>query len=260
MSADFDRYRDTYGDEVQRSIGFIGQDHAFFVESKARHLVDVADRHLDAGRSAAVLDVGCGVGLTHPYLTPTFATVCGADVSEGVVATARTANPVARYVVYDGARLPFADATFDLTFTIAVLHHVDPGAWAAFVSEMGRVTRPGGLLVIFEHNPFNPLTRLAVARCEFDAGVTLVRKRVAEDLVTRGGLDVVDTAYILFFPWRLPLARAIESRMRRLPAGAQYYVAARKSSRDGGASPTFARAHPREPRPRHASAEPTTRR
>ena len=39
---------------------------------------------------------------------------------------------------------------------------------------MRRVVRPGGLLCIIEHNPFNPLTRLAVVRCEFDRDAVLL--------------------------------------------------------------------------------------
>ena len=45
----------------------------------------------------------------------------------------------------------------------------------AFVAELARVVRPGGLVVVFEHNPLNPLTRLVVSRVTFDDGVRLLR-------------------------------------------------------------------------------------
>ena len=46
---------------------------------------------------------------------------------------------------------------------------------AGFVADMVRVTRPGGLVCVIEHNPLNPLTRLAVNRCPFDADAVLLR-------------------------------------------------------------------------------------
>lgn len=62
MSSDFDRHRYTYRDDVQRSIGFSGQDVGFFTDVKAELLVDLASRGLgDPGR-LDVLDVGCGSG------------------------------------------------------------------------------------------------------------------------------------------------------------------------------------------------------
>jgi ubiquinone/menaquinone biosynthesis C-methylase UbiE len=82
----------------------------------------------------------------------------GIDVASTVVEEARAANPGVTYHDYDGDRLPYPDQSFDAAYTIAVMHHVPPPQWPAFLQEMRRVVRPGGLIVIFEHNPINPLT------------------------------------------------------------------------------------------------------
>jgi SAM-dependent methyltransferase len=226
METEFDRYRDTYEEAVEEAIAFAGQEHRFYVEAKARRLLDLARRRLGRRRPEA-LDVGCGVGLTDAHLLPHLASLHGVDVSRGMVDRARRANPDATYEVYDGRLLPFPDARFDLVFAICVLHHVERGARAALVAELGRVTRPDGLVAVFEHNPLNPLTRRVVRSCAFDEGVELLRLRELERIFRSAGVDVADAEYLLFFPWRGEHFAALERALRRVPLGAQYVVAGR---------------------------------
>lgn len=176
------------------------------------------------------LDVGCGVGLTDRYLGE-LSSVVGVDISPGVLEVAREANPGVWYVEYDGKRLPFEDESFDLAFTICVLHHVPVAGWSAFIAEISRCVRPGGLVALFEHNPFNPLTRLVVHRCAFDKDVTLLRRSKAVRLLREAGLELVESAFILFFPWRVPALNALELHLGRVPLGSQYFVAGRKAAR-----------------------------
>jgi SAM-dependent methyltransferase len=228
MSSDFDRHRYTYRDDVQRSIGFSGQDVGFFTDVKAELLVDLASRGLgDPGR-LDVLDVGCGVGLTDAALEGRFGSITGVDLSAGAVAEAAVANPWASYQAFDGRSLPFDDDAFDLAFAICVLHHIDPPDRSAFTAEMRRVVRPGGLVVAIEHNPLNPLTRVAVSRCEFDEGVVLLPRKEARRLLAMNDLRPVETPYILFFPWRVELLRQTERSLTWLPFGAQYIAVGRK--------------------------------
>lgn len=222
----FDEYRDSYREDVERSISFARHDLAFFTESKANHLLDVVRHRRGAPSTLTALDVGCGVGTTDKYLVSQFRKLHGVDVAPGVVAAAATANPSVEYEVSDGETLPYEDGSFDVAFTICVLHHVPRGGRRRFVEELRRVTRPGGLVLVFEHNPFNPLTRLAVSRCEFDRDATLVSLRATSRLASAAGLEPVESRYILFFPWRAPALQRLESRLSRLPLGAQYLVAA----------------------------------
>lgn len=230
MSEDFDRYKDTYSEEVARSIGFIGQEHGFFTRSKALHLLTLVGRHLGESSTLDVLDVGCGVGVTDALIASHFRSVSGVDVSPGVVDKAADANPGIDYRTYDGSTLPYGQDTFDVSFAICVLHHVDPPSRGALGREMARVTRPGGLVAIFEHNPLNPLTRLAVARCEFDDGVVLLRKAEVESLLVGNGLGILERRYILFLPWMMSLSQTLDRALGRVPLGAQYVVVGRKRS------------------------------
>jgi SAM-dependent methyltransferase len=189
------------------------------------HLLDVARRRLGEPKSLSFLDMGCGVGLTDQYLGGQVGALHGIDVAEGVVERAGERILGPKYTVYDGTNAPFQDELFDLTFAICVLHHVNPAGWHNFVAELARVTKRGGLVVVLEHNPFNPLTRLAVSRCEFDADAVLVRARRTRSLLEEAGLAVAEARYITFFPWHGRILRLAESRLGRLPLGAQYAVA-----------------------------------
>jgi SAM-dependent methyltransferase len=175
-----------------------------------------------------VLDVGCGVGTTDAHLTGRFASVHGVDISAASIGQAAAANPAVGYEVYDGARLPFDDASLDVAFAACVLHHVEPEERLAFTREMHRVVRPGGVVMVFEHNPVNPVTRYAVSRCELDTGCALLRPAEVLGLFASAGLQTVERSYISFFPTRRPSLLRLERALRWMPAGAQYLVGARR--------------------------------
>lgn len=223
----FDGFGNTYDEELQQAIGGIG-DIDLYTEAKARELVRAAEREVGNTSELSVLDVGCGPGLTDAFLTDRFKLVTGVDVSERMIDRARMANAKARYELYDGSRLPFADGSFDVVFAICVLHHVDPEDRRAFAAEMVRVTRPGGLIALQEHNPLNPLTRRIVSRCAFDDGVVLLGVREAGRLLVESGAVSVAHRYILFFPWHGELFRQTERFLGPVPLGAQYMVAGRR--------------------------------
>ena len=74
-------------------------------------------------------------------------------------------------VVGSGTALPFPDASFALTYCVAVLHHVaEPEAVRRTLAEMARVTRPGGRVLVWDHNPLNPYWPLLMRRVPQDTG------------------------------------------------------------------------------------------
>jgi SAM-dependent methyltransferase len=224
----YDSYRDSYEAELDRAVAFSGKSHAYFTQAKAAKLLRLAEHHLGPAIGIDALDVGCGIGLTGRHLERRLGSLTGADVSPGVLERAEETNPWARYVLYDGERLPFDDATFDLTFAVCVVQVIDPAQRGQFVAELARVTRPGGLTAAFEHNPFNPLTRLVVRRAAFGDDAAMLRRADLEKLFRSAGLKLVEGGYMLLFPWKRLLT--MEERLTRFPLGAQYYLAARAGS------------------------------
>ena len=221
MTELFDGYRSNYRDVVQSSIDFSGLPHSFFMRAKADLLRDLIARRLGP-QKPVMLDVGCGVGSFHPLLRGMVGRLSGIDVSSASIAQARTDNGDVDYRAFDGRSFPFDDSGFDLVTAICVLHHVAPAEWAHFMNEMRRVVRPGGLVCVIEHNPLNPLTRLAVGRCEFDRDAVLIDAGSARKLMAASGLREIGARYFLLLPWETRAARRVEGALRNLPLGAQY--------------------------------------
>lgn len=218
----FDKYDTSFGVVVQSSIDFCGLPHSFFTAAKADALRELIATRLHGKHNLHMLDVGCGVGELHPLVRGMFGRICGADVSEACIAQARIRNPEVQYEAYAGETLPYDSAAFDLSIAICVLHHVQPPQWLSFMREMRRVVRPGGLVCLIEHNPLNPLTRLAVARCEFDRDAVLLHARRTRALMADAGLQDAQSHYFLLLPSAAPLARRVEHGLWRIPLAAQY--------------------------------------
>jgi 2-polyprenyl-3-methyl-5-hydroxy-6-metoxy-1,4-benzoquinol methylase len=222
MSDLFDRHASTYGATVQRSIDFSSLSYQFFLRAKASILKEIANEQFGQGVKPSLLDVGCGVGLLHSLLADDFGPLSGVDSSAESIEQARQYNPQFEYRLNTGPELPYPSATFDIVTAICVVHHVSPAAWRSFISELKRVARPNGLVCLIEHNPLNPLTRLAVFRCPFDVGATLLTARRARQLLIDAGLAKVRSEHFLVFPSSSPAARAVERWLGALPLGAQY--------------------------------------
>ncbi|GJE17269.1 class I SAM-dependent methyltransferase [Methylobacterium marchantiae] len=223
MTNAFDAYRTSYESVVEESIAFSGLEHGFFVTAKADLLADVFGRHFGASRPT-LLDVGCGVGLLHRRLTGIASRVSGTDPSPESLARAGSENPDNLYRLQEGSTLPFENGAFDATLAVCVFHHVPVIERSGLLANMRRVTRRGGLVAIIEHNPWNPLTRLAVSRCPFDHDAVLLGAHETRTLLAEQGLRNIRSRYFLAFPFRRPWVQSVEKAIGWVPLGAQFVV------------------------------------
>ncbi len=70
-----------------------------------------------------------------------------------------------------GTELPFADGEFDLALSVATMHHIaDAADVARALGEMARVVRPGGHVLVWDHNPRNPYWPYLMKRVPQDQG------------------------------------------------------------------------------------------
>ena len=100
------------------------------------------------GLHGKVLDVACGTGDMAMELLRQGCSVTGVDLSKEMMAIAKRKAPQAEYRLADVERLPFGDASFDAVtcaFGVRNFVHLEQG-----LSEMLRVLKPGGRMVILE--------------------------------------------------------------------------------------------------------------
>jgi SAM-dependent methyltransferase len=100
--------------------------------------------------SGDVLDAACGTGFGSAILAGGGARVVGIDRDGPAVAIARRRAPGARFEVAPIPPLPFGDAGFDGAVSFETLEHIADDA--GFLSELHRVLRPGGRLLLSTPN------------------------------------------------------------------------------------------------------------
>ncbi len=191
-----------------------------FSRTRQRFWGELAYLKEHAVPGARVLDLGCGNGRFYDLLEDRSVGYVGLDISEGLLREARKRHPEATFVRGDATELPFQDASFDAVFSFAVLHHIPSEELRArFISEMRRVLRPGGTLIVsawslYDASHLLPLlwswTRALATLSPSDGGdlwltfgkerrvryVHALTERKMRDLLERGGFGVRDTEFV----------------------------------------------------------------
>ena len=115
-------------------------------------------RSTSVAEGSSVLDIGSGGGFLAATLADAGYDVVGIDPAMSAVRSAAQHVP-ASFVLGAGEMLPFANDSFDSVVCSEVLEHVDD--IDAVISEVGRVLRPGGVLIFSLPNR-TLLSRLAL--------------------------------------------------------------------------------------------------
>jgi SAM-dependent methyltransferase len=151
LSRDGARERDSRGVGLSGIPSLDSKDLEGKLDLEARHwwyrgrraVLRSALGRLGLGGGEAVLDAGCGTGHNVGVLG-TFGRVVGADINPQAVRVARRRGVDAHCASVE--QLPFSSEQFDFVACLDVLEHVQDDA--AALSELRRVTRPGGVLVL----------------------------------------------------------------------------------------------------------------
>jgi SAM-dependent methyltransferase len=221
LAADYDHLLD---DPLRQR--FAG-DAEFFIHQKCRVLMRRLGQQVSGARRLRLLDVGCGQGTAIAFLRKD-ARVLGTDVSLPMLREAVRHGPVAVQEPFD---LPFPDRTFDAVYAFCVYHHIDDRDHLRHLRELTRVVVPGGQVCIFEHNPFNPVTKRIFDRAPIDRGCHMIKPPRLRALFGEAGLTGIEHGYLLFLPemlWRW--VGFLEPALAWLPLGGQYFVAGRTPS------------------------------
>jgi hypothetical protein len=77
-------------------------------------------------------------------------------------------------------------------------------------------------VLVFEHNPLNPLTRRLVRHCAVDEHAVLLKPALLDGLMRDAGIEAVRLEFIIFTPFASAVFRRLDRVMSPVPLGAQY--------------------------------------
>jgi demethylmenaquinone methyltransferase/2-methoxy-6-polyprenyl-1,4-benzoquinol methylase len=154
--------------------------NAIMTMGQERRWRGVVARALGVTAGDRVLDLAAGTGASSVSIEALGAHAIACDFSQGMLAVGRSRHPQLSFVAGDALRLPFRDQAFDAVTISFGLRNVADVELA--LTELARVTRPGGRLVILETSA--PLRQ--PLRAGHDVYVDRVLPRLAKLVASNG--------------------------------------------------------------------------
>lgn len=209
MSGEVDRLR-------QRWVDRSGDERLFYINAERTDWNDedfLASGEHDVAREvdpflhllprpateATALDVGCGVGRLSRALATRFSRVEGIDIAPPMIDEARRfAPPVPANVRYqvcagDGS-IPLPDGSVDLALSYLVFQHLPTaGLVGAYVRELGRVLRPGGVARVQVNGRRRPVHERLSIGIEASERVPMLHRKPRAKLDPHDPMGVVFT-------------------------------------------------------------------
>ncbi len=221
MMINFDKYVDSYDEILKQDLIFFEKD-GYFAEYK----VKIA-REICTVDPEIILDYGCGTGRNIKYLLEYFpkSKIYGCDISKKSIEYASAKYPLATFLSCDECS---TNNKYDLIIVSCVLHHVPVLERNKVIKIIYDLIADSGSIIIFEHNPYNPITRSIVDKCLLDKDAILLKRKEIETLLSTNNCLITKGGYTLFFPRVLGFLRGLEKYLRFFPLGGQYFIAAVK--------------------------------
>ena len=216
----FDNYADNYKDYITKSLGNLENNLNYYHLKKS----EILKKELGY-QPKKILDLGCGVGTMLELLIKSFqgSTFYAYDESKKSMDYIKKKFPKINHL--DNLE---TNEKFDLIFISAVVHHVKSGDRDDLFKNIYNLLSPNGVMFVFEHNPYNPVTLKMVTNCEFDADAELIKKNDLINLCKKSNFKIIKSGYIHFFPSKLGFLFKFENYLKWFFLGAQYFCLFRK--------------------------------
>ena len=233
---EFDRYAHGYsgGNEAPLKRLF-GENLDQFIYVKAKWLWNyLVQEKKSPNKGYHLLDYGCGTGEMLKWLKifgfPGH--MHGADVSRSMLDEAEKRWDTFQKPIFScigETKTNFDDNSFEYIVATCVFHHIEPYIRDEVLQEIRRILVPGGKLIIFEHNPFNPMTRFIVRRAAIDKNALLLYPKEIRFRFHKNMLSICRLDYLMFFPPSIKFFQRFEKYLGWCPMGAQYAVVGEKA-------------------------------
>jgi SAM-dependent methyltransferase len=221
---DFDNYTDNYNDLLHEVTRFFSSDDEYFAQYK----IDIVKKQIHSPVKR-VLEYGCGIGRNIKFLQSAFpdANIVGTDISQASLEIAQHDNADVEFILENDDLESIG--LFDVILVAGVFHHVPVSQRIDVAMTLLRRLSPDGVMFVFEHNPFNPITRRIVNNCVYDEDAVLLKPSELRQLLNHAAFTVERQSYCLFIPPQLSILLPLEDWLAWIPLGGQYWTQARRA-------------------------------
>ena len=227
MPESFDSYSKNYNELVNKAIRNTGYDADALISAKLHKLKTLFPTL--SKKSFQLLDFGCGVGNLFGHLKEFFPNTVytGVDLSKDSLKKARSRFPAnTNFQEYDSQK--WVNLQYDLIFSAGVFQHISHTDHTKIINKLYSLLNSGGKLVIWEHNPLNPVTQKIVKDCPFDKDAVLIPSKILKEHFNGVPLSNVQIIYTTFFPKFLSFLNFLDPYLGWLPLGGQYLITGEK--------------------------------
>mgnify|MGYP001568836034 CR=1 FL=1 len=119
------------------------------IDKVQRYVMRSALNQIDL-KGKNILEYGCGVGRWINFFQEYGCSWNGVDISREMLTVAKNRNQNAHLKKIGGKGIPYMTKSFDLVYAVTVLHHNTYKQQETIISEMIRVLKDNGLLILFE--------------------------------------------------------------------------------------------------------------
>ena len=224
----FDAFSKNYNEVVNDAISKTGYDAENLVSAKLLRIAKLFPTLSD--HPFHVLDFGCGIGNLYGGMAHFFpkAVYTGIDPSKESIKRARSRFRDDRaFQEYESNK--WESYRYDLILSAGVFHHIPHIEHEKIIEKLSCLLNPGGKLVIWEHNPLNPVTQKIVRDCPIDEDAVLVSSNKIKKHFEKVSLSNIKISYTTFFPNFLSALNFMDPLLGWLPLGGQYLVTGQKN-------------------------------